>query len=134
MPHPTPTTGEPADTSADPIPLTEPREGTPEVTTSRDSLTTYAEELARGSGPVAVDVERASGFRYGQDAYLVRLRRDDAGTDLIDPQALPDLSAIYQAAGEDEWGLHAADQDLHCPADVVMAPARLFDTALARLL
>ncbi len=131
MPHPTPTTGESADTNADPIPLTEPREGTPKVTTSRDSLTTYAQELARGSGPVAVDAERASGFRYGQDAYLVQLRRDGAGTGLIDPQALPDLSVISQAVGEEEWVLHAADQDLPCLADVGMAPTRLFDTELA---
>jgi len=131
MPLPTPTTGEPADTDADPIPLTEPREGTPEVTTSRDSLTTYADELARGSGPVAVDAERASGFRYGQDAYLVQLRREGAGTGLIDPQALPDLSVISSALRGEEWVLHAANQDLPCLADVGMVPSRLFDTELA---
>ena len=30
---------------------------------------------AEGSGPVAVDAERASGYRYSQRAYLVQLRR-----------------------------------------------------------
>lgn len=131
MPLPTPTTGEPADTAADPIPLTEPREGTPEVTTSQDSLTAYAERLARGSGPVAVDAERASGFRYGQDAYLVQLRREGAGTSLIDPRALPDLTVISEALYGEEWVLHAANQDLPCLADVGMVPSSLFDTELA---
>ncbi|MDZ4045006.1 MAG: ribonuclease D, partial [Rhodoglobus sp.] len=35
--------------------------------------------LAAGTGPVAVDVERASGFRYSQRAYLVQVFRRDAG-------------------------------------------------------
>ena len=49
--------------------------------------------FAAGTGPVAVDAERASGYRYCQRAYLVQLRRAGAGTALIDPIALPDLSA-----------------------------------------
>ncbi len=28
--------------------------------------------FAAGTGPLAVDAERASGYRYGQRAYLVR--------------------------------------------------------------
>ena len=32
--------------------------------------------IAAGTGPVAVDAERASGYRYGQRAYLVQLRRE----------------------------------------------------------
>ncbi len=43
-----------------------------------------AAKFAAGSGPVAVDAERASGYRYGQRAYLVQLRRAGAGTALID--------------------------------------------------
>ena len=44
-----------------------------------------AELLARGTGPFAVDAERASGFRYSNRAYLVQIRRAGAGTVLIDP-------------------------------------------------
>ena len=38
---------------------------------------------------MALDAERASGYRYGQRAYLVQLRREGSGTWLIDPIALP---------------------------------------------
>ena len=43
--------------------------------------------LQAGSGPVAVDAERAHGFRYSQRAYLIQLRRRGSGTHLIDPIA-----------------------------------------------
>jgi len=83
---------------------------------------------------VALDAERASGYRYGQRAYLVQLRRTGAGTWLIDPMACPDLSALQAAIGDEEWVLHAATQDLPCLAEVGLRPTRLFDTELgARL-
>ena len=85
---------------------------------------------AAGTGPVAVDAERASGYRYGQRAFLVQLRREGAGTVLLDPAALPDLSAVGAALEDAEWVLHAASQDLPCLADVGMRPRRLFDTEL----
>ena len=54
----------------------------------------------------AVDVERASGFRYSQRAYLVQLRREGAGTALIDPIPLgSDLTALAPALAEPEWVL-----------------------------
>ena len=84
-----------------------------------------------GTGPVAMDAERASGYRYGQRAYLVQLRRAGSGTHLIDPIALPDLSGLNAAIGDAEWILHAASQDLACLAEVGLAPHRLFDTELA---
>lgn len=87
--------------------------------------------FAGGSGPVAVDAERASGYRYGQRAYLVQLRRAGAGTALIDPVAFPDLSALGEALAGTEWVLHAASQDLPCLRDIGMRPRRLFDTELA---
>lgn len=118
-------------TPPDPIPLTHPREGTPDVTTSHPDLERFVTDLAHGSGPVAVDAERASGFRYGQDAYLVQIRREGVGTGLIDPQALPELGSITDAVGSEEWVFHAADQDLPCLKDVGMVPTRIFDTELA---
>ena len=89
------------------------------------------EGLAAGSGPVAIDAERASGYRYGQAAYLVQLRRADIGTVLIDPRELPDLAALGAAIGTDEWVLHAASQDLPCLAELGLRPERVFDTELA---
>jgi ribonuclease D len=87
--------------------------------------------LARGEGPVAVDAERASGFRYGQRAYLVQLRRAGAGTVLIDPIACPELSGVDDALKHAEAVLHAASQDLPCLAEIGFRPRRLFDTELA---
>ena len=77
-----------------------------------------------------MDAERASGHRYGQRAFLVQLRRAGAGTVLLDPAALPDLSSVGEVLGDAEWVLHAATQDLPCLADVGMRPRRVFDTEL----
>lgn len=118
-------------TPTEPTPLTHPREGTPDVTTSRPDLERFVSDLAKGSGPVAVDAERASGFRYGQDAYLVQIRREGAGTGLIDPRALPELESVTDAVGKEEWVFHAADQDLPSLKDVGMVPSLIFDTELA---
>lgn len=87
--------------------------------------------FAAGTGPVAVDAERASGYRYGQRAYLVQLRREGAGSALIDPVACPDLSGLGAAIADAEWDLHAATQDLPCLREIGMVPAKLFDTELA---
>lgn len=114
-----------------PIPLLEPRDGLPPVVVDHAKLTAIVEAFASGSGPVAVDAERASGYRYGQRAYLIQLRRTAAGTSLIDPVACGDLSDLGAAIADTEWVLHAANQDLPCLADVGLRPTRLFDTELA---
>ena len=117
--------------STGPVPLTEPRDGVPTPLTDPAELDRVVRGLAAGSGPVAVDAERASGYRYGQAAYLVQLRREDVGTVLIDPRALPDLAALGEAMADDEWVLHAASQDLPCLGELGMRPTRVFDTELA---
>ncbi len=114
-----------------PTPLLEPREGIPPVITDEAALTRMIAAFAGGSGPVAVDAERASGYRYGQRAYLVQLRRDGAGSALVDPVACPDLSGLGRALTGVEWVLHAATQDLPCLREIGMVPTRLFDTELA---
>ena len=115
-----------------PVPLRYPAEGLPPVITDREALLRAAERLGAGRGPVAVDAERASGFRYSQRAYLVQLRRAGAGTVLIDPIAVGgDLSALAAVLREPEWVLHAASQDLPCLAELGLVPSRLFDTELA---
>jgi ribonuclease D len=115
----------------DAVPLTAPSEGTPEVVTTETGLDRAARSVAEGYGPVAIDAERASGYRYGQRAYLVQLRREGSGTWLVDPIALPDLAPLGEAIGAAEWILHAATQDLPCLADVGLRPQQLFDTELA---
>ncbi|MEU6123199.1 HRDC domain-containing protein [Streptomyces sp. NPDC047123] len=114
-----------------PIPLLEPRDGIPPVIADEEALAATVAAFAAGTGPVAVDAERASGYRYGQRAYLVQLRREGAGTALVDPVACPDLSGLGEAIGDTEWVLHAATQDLPCLREIGMVPARLFDTELA---
>jgi ribonuclease D len=111
--------------------LLEPRGGLPPVTSTPTELAEVTRRLAAGSGPVAVDAERASGYRYGQKAYLVQLRREGAGTVLIDPIACPDLSGLDAALADVEAVLHAASQDLPCLAEIGYRPRRLFDTELA---
>jgi ribonuclease D len=114
-----------------PVPLLEPRDGMPPLVTTARAFGAAIEALASGHGPVAVDAERASGFRYGHRAFLVQLRRQGAGTVLIDPVACPDLSALDAALADTEAVLHAASQDLPCLSDLGYHPRRLFDTELA---
>ena len=126
-----------ADSEPDVVPereavdLLEPRDGLPPVTTTAADLAAAVQRLAAGTGPVAVDAERASGYRYGQKAYLVQLRRAGAGTVLIDPIACPDLSGLDAALDGVEADLHAASQDLPCLAEIGYRPRLIFDTELA---
>lgn len=87
--------------------------------------------LATGTGPVAVDVERASGFRYSQRAYLVQVFRRDAGVFLFDPPAIGDFAPLQEAIGDVEWVLHAASQDLPSLRELHLEPPVIFDTELA---
>jgi len=90
--------------------------------------------LAAGSGPFAVDAERASGYRYSQRAYLIQVFREQAGVFLFDPPAVGDFAALAEVMAGEEWVLHAASQDLACLREVGLDPARIFDTELgARL-
>ena len=114
-----------------PVPLLAPREGLPAVVADAESLATTVQAFATARGPVAVDAERASAYRYGHRAYLVQLRRAGAGTALIDPLGCPDLSSLGDALSGVEWVLHAASQDLPCLAEIGMRPSTLFDTELA---
>jgi ribonuclease D len=127
--------GLPAETStpvpAPVTPLTEPADGLPEVVATQGAFARVVEAFAAGSGPVAADAERASGYRYGQATYLVQVRREGAGTALIDPVGVPDLSPLGEAVGDAEFVLHAASQDLPGFAEHGLRPARVFDTELA---
>jgi len=120
----------PATPETPPAPLLELRDGLPSVVDSEGALAETAAAVAAGTGPVAIDAERASGYRYSPRAYLIQLRREGAGTHLVDPIGL-DLAPLADSLAGTEWILHAATQDLPCLTEVGLVPAELFDTELA---
>ena len=113
------------------LPALELRDGPAPVISAPQELVDYASAIRSGSGPVAIDAERASGYRYSARAYLIQMRREGAGTALIDPVDLGDLFDVNSSIADAEWILHAATQDLPCLAEVGMRPTRLFDTEVA---
>lgn len=116
-----------------PLPLLSwPREGLPPVIDRVQMLLEWCARAARApQEPVAVDAERASSYRYSQDAYLVQLRTATAGTALWDPTAFAVPGTLARTLAGREWVLHAAGQDLPNLAGLGLVPDRLFDTELA---
>jgi ribonuclease D len=113
------------------VPLTAPPTGVPPVTDTRAGLDGAIAALAAGEGPLAIDAERASGFRYGQRAQLIQLFRRGVGVVLVDAAALANLTPITKALGHLEWVFHAALQDLPSVREVGLEPKVIFDTELA---
>jgi ribonuclease D len=104
------------------------------IDTPHDFLSAQ-DKIFSGTGPLAIDAERASGFTYSQRAYLIQIHRRNAGTFLFDAPALGDMSALFSPLADQEWVLHAASQDLPCLREVGIDPQIIFDTELsARLL
>src|SRR4051812_11706344 len=128
--HAVPATPE-AEPAPPPPPLLELRDGLPSLTETPPQLAEVCRALAAAAGPVAIDAERASGYRYSSRAYLIQLRREGAGTFLVDPIGFDTLHPLEEALDGAEWILHAATQDLACLAEVGLVPSRLFDTELA---
>lgn len=101
---------------------------------SRQALSRALDDLLGGTGPLAVDAERASGFRYSSRAYLVQVHRTGSANYLIDPLETGSLEDLTSEFAEEEWIVHAAHQDLPCLRELGVEPATLFDTELgARL-
>ncbi|WP_082473776.1 HRDC domain-containing protein [Curtobacterium sp. Leaf261] len=106
----------------------------------REAYLTAVAAIAAGHGPVAVDAERASGYRYSQRAYLIQVFRRGAGVFLFDPIALTAATPsgepadafveLQDAIGDEEWVFHAASQDLACLDELGLVPDRIFDTEL----
>lgn len=101
------------------------------VIDSREEYLRATDAIAAGTGPIAVDAERASGFKYSQRAYLIQVFRREAGTFLFDPPAIGRFDELNSALADDEWILHAASQDLGCLREVGLDPSHVFDTELA---
>jgi ribonuclease D len=100
------------------------------VIESREDYLAAVESIAGGHGPIAIDAERASGFRYSQRAYLIQVFRRGAGVFLFDPPAIGSFAELHEVIREEEWILHAASQDLACLREVGLDPSRIFDTEL----
>jgi ribonuclease D len=100
------------------------------VIETREAYLEAVTALAAGHGPIAVDAERASGFRYSQRAYLIQMFRRGSGTFLFDPPAVGDFSELNEAISGAEWVIHAASQDLACLREVGLDPSSIFDTEL----
>lgn len=118
-------------TQSSATPLTFPSEGLPDVIETTAALRDAAEAISAGTGPVAIDAERASGYRYSSRAYLIQVRRHGAGTFLIDPTCVEDMTPLSDAINPLEWILHASTQDMGCLVEVGLEPSSLFDTELA---
>ena len=104
------------------------------VIESREEYLEAVDRIAAGTGPIAIDAERASGFRYSQRAYLIQIYRRGSGTFLFDPPAIGSFEELNAVIKDEEWILHAASQDLTCLREVGLDPTLLFDTELgARL-
>lgn len=114
--------------SADPA--FEDAHATVRVIEDRDEYLQAVDAIAAGHGPVAVDAERASGYRYSQRAYLIQVFRRGAGAFLFDPIAIGDFAELQAAIVDEEWLFHAASQDLPCLQEVGLVPTRIFDTEL----
>jgi len=105
--------------------------------TNQNQLADAVATLASSKGSIAIDAERASGFKYSQRAYLVQLRASDTDIFLIDPVATAETVSSKEFADlaslmkDREWILHAATQDLPCLNEVGLYPGAIFDTELA---
>ena len=114
-------------------PLITPRHGVPEVISNESDFEKLIAQLLNGSGPLAIDAERASGYRYSQRAYLIQIYRENGGLHLIDPIPLKD-SKLWEKFNNEfsayEWVIHASTQDLPCLIEIGLKPELLFDTEL----
>lgn len=102
----------------------------PLVINTEQQLSEAIGKLAAISGPSAIDTERAQGFRYGQECWLIQIKRGQAGTFLIDSHALSDLHELCTVL-DDVWIFHSATQDLPSLGAVGMVAPELFDTETA---
>lgn len=87
--------------------------------------------LSAQQDALAVDTERASGFRYSQRPYLIQVFTESTGTYLIDTVGVGDLSELGKLLTERPLILHAAGQDIPSLREVGIFPSRLFDTEMA---
>ncbi|MDR2929858.1 MAG: HRDC domain-containing protein [Propionibacteriaceae bacterium] len=118
------------DTASEPVQFVP---AVPDLIVDDTQLAVVSRQLSNDDGPIGFDTERASGFRYWQNAYLIQLKTAATGVQLIDPVNLSThgLAELDQAIAGKQWILHAASQDLPSLRQAGLNPTRLFDTELA---
>lgn len=116
------------------VPLLAPAAGVPQLIADEPAFEKALRELELGTGPFAIDAERASGFKFSARAYLIQIKRQGGGLHLIDPipfgpnhRLFIELNELLQS---DEVILHASTQDLPCLRELGINPKKLFDTEL----
>lgn len=127
-------TSQSAAVQATATPLLAPVGGVPKVVESESEFENALAHLAQGSGPFALDTERASGYKYSARAYLIQVKRTNGGLHLIDPIPFGPHHPLFLKFNEllntDEVILHASTQDLPCLRELGINPTKLFDTEL----
>jgi ribonuclease D len=119
------------------LPLLQNPRANVQFITNQSELADVVAALSSSKGSIAIDAERASGFKYSQRAYLVQLRAAETEIFLIDPVASPEMISSKEFADlaalmrDREWILHAATQDLPCLNEIGLNPGAIFDTELA---
>ena len=127
----------PPDQEIPELPLLQEPRAKSHLVTDLNQLEQVVAELGASKGSIAIDAERASGFKYSQRAYLIQLRGVGTEIFLIDPVSDPEVisSKPFQQLSEllkdREWILHAATQDLPCLNEIGLFPGAIFDTELA---
>ncbi|MBV7281035.1 HRDC domain-containing protein [Corynebacterium sp. TAE3-ERU30] len=113
--------------------LDEPRDGLPPVLSTPTEFQHAATALAAGSGPIAVDTERAQTYRFDDRIFLLQLRRAGAGTFLIAPERhRREVARILgPVLNPETWILHAAHNDLPMLRELGVYPRGLIDTEIA---
>lgn len=98
-----------------------------------DGFRKAAAQLASGRGPISVDTERASTYRYDDRAFLVQVTRNGCDIFLFAPEGRREALAQHLApvVNGQSWILHAAAEDLPSLAWLGLYPGTLFDTELA---
>jgi ribonuclease D len=118
----------------EPTPLLTPAGGLPQVIDTENAFRSALEKLSAGTGPFALDAERASGYRYSARAYLIQIKRTHGGLHLIDPIPFgpghPLFLKLNELLQDEEVILHASTQDLPCLRELGLHPNLLFDTEL----
>ena len=116
------------------LPLLTPAEGVPSVVDTEKKFHSTLQRLENGTGPFAVDAERASGYKYSSRAYLIQIKRSGGGLHLIDPIPFGPGHSLFTQLNNllntDEVILHASTQDLPCLREIGINPTKLFDTEL----
>lgn len=103
---------------------------------NEQALKGFIDYFSSRDGDIAIDAERASGFRYSQRAYLIQVCLRAGEIYMIDPVALDEnlpgwTDLVAPLMNSRTWLLHAATQDLPCLAELKLLPSAIIDTELA---